>query len=180
MAWIAGTISASWLPGVCAGRAGAEEEGEVPLRLLPRAAMKMTMATTTRAIMISPGLESPPEEEGPQQALEGCYIVVVKPDVAVSTRDAYAKITPREPQKCCRDIVCQPIETWRNELVNDFEQPVFALYPQLAEIKEKLYSLGAVFALMSGSGSALFGIFRNKPEGIDVAFPDCATFVERL
>ena len=118
--------------------------------------------------------------EGPQQALEGCYIVVVKPDVAVSTRDAYAKITPRQPQKCCRDIVRQPIETWRNELVNDFEQPVFALYPQLAEIKEKLYSLGAVFALMSGSGSALFGIFRQKPEGIYVAFPDCATFVERL
>ena len=88
--------------------------------------------------------------------------------------------SPREPQKCCRDIVRQPIETWRNELVNDFEQPVFALYPQLAEIKEKLYSLGAVFALMSGSGSALFGIFRQKPEGINKAFPDCATFVERL
>lgn len=118
--------------------------------------------------------------EGPQQALEGCYIVVVKPDVAVSTRDAYSKITPRKPQKCCRDIVRQPIETWRNELVNDFEQPVFALYPQLAEIKEKLYSLGAVFALMSGSGSALFGIFRHNPEGIDAAFPDCATFIERL
>ena len=118
--------------------------------------------------------------EGPQQALEGCYIVVVKPDVAVSTRDAYSKITPRQPQKCCRDIVRQPIETWRNELVNDFEQPVFALYPQLAEIKEKLYSLGAVFALMSGSGSALFGIFRHNPEGIDAAFPDCATFIERL
>ena len=118
--------------------------------------------------------------EGPQQALEGCYIVVVKPDVAVSTRDAYSKITPRQPQKCCRDIVRQSIETWRNELVNDFEQPVFALYPQLAEIKEKLYSLGAVFALMSGSGSALFGIFRHNPEGIDAAFPDCATFIERL
>ena len=50
----------------------------------------------------------------------------------------------------------------------------------VAEIKEKLYSLGAVFALMSGSGSALFGIFRHNPEGIDAAFPDCATFIERL
>ena len=104
--------------------------------------------------------------DGPQGNLAGYCLVIVKPDVAVSTGAAYAAITPRKPVKCCRDIVHQPIETWKNELVNDFEAPIFSLHPELAAIKQKLYELGAVYASMSGSGSALFGIFREKP--IDV------------
>lgn len=57
----------------------------------------------------------------------------------------------------------QPIETWKNELTNDFEASVFALHPQLADIKNRLYTIGALYAQMSGSGSALFGIFERKP-----------------
>lgn len=106
----------------------------------------------------------------PGAGLGGYYLAVVKPSVAVSTRDAYAAIVPKTPAKCCRDIVRQPIETWKDELVNDFEAPFFAMHPELAAIKQSLYDAGAVYAAMSGSGSALFGIFREQPTGLEKEF----------
>ena len=106
----------------------------------------------------------------PGAGLGGYYLAVVKPSVAVSTRDAYAAIVPKTPTKCCRDIVRQPIETWKDELVNDFEAPIFAMHPELAAIKLSLYDAGAVYAAMSGSGSALFGIFREQPTGLEKEF----------
>lgn len=106
----------------------------------------------------------------PGAGLGGYYLAVVKPSVAVSTRDAYAAIVPKTPAKCCRDIVRQPIETWKDELVNDFEAPIFAMHPELAAIKQSLYEAGAVYAAMSGSGSALFGIFREQPTGLEKEF----------
>lgn len=106
----------------------------------------------------------------PGAGLGGYYLAVVKPSVAVSTRDAYAAIVPKTPTKCCRDIVRQPIETWKDELVNEFEAPIFAMHPELAAIKQSLYDAGAVYAAMSGSGSALFGIFREQPTGLEKEF----------
>lgn len=106
----------------------------------------------------------------PGAGLGGYYLAVVKPSVAVSTRDAYTAIVPKTPTKCCRDIVRQPIETWKDELVNDFEAPIFAMHPELAAIKQSLYDAGAVYAAMSGSGSALFGIFREQPTGLEKEF----------
>ena len=106
----------------------------------------------------------------PGAGLGGYYLAVVKPSVAVSTRHAYAAIVPKTPAKCCRDIVRQPIETWKDELVNDFEAPIFAMHPELAAIKKSLYDAGAVYAAMSGSGSALFGIFREQPTGLEKEF----------
>lgn len=106
----------------------------------------------------------------PGAGLGGYYLAVVKPSVAVSTRDAYTAIVPKTPAKCCRDIVRQPIETWKDELVNDFEAPIFAMHPELAAIKQRLYDAGAVYAAMSGSGSALFGIFREQPTGLEKEF----------
>ncbi len=106
----------------------------------------------------------------PGAGLGGYYLAVVKPSVAVSTRDAYTAIVPKTPAKCCRDIVRQPIETWKDELVNDFEAPIFAMHPELAAIKQSLYDAGAVYAAMSGSGSALFGIFREQPTGLENEF----------
>ncbi len=103
--------------------------------------------------------------------LSGFTLAVVKPDIAVSTRDAYKAIKPKHPAKCCRDIVCQPIETWKDELTNDFETPVFAQHPRLAGIKDCLYAQGALYAQMSGSGSALYGIFRECPANIEEVFP---------
>lgn len=112
--------------------------------------------------------------------LKGYYAVIVKPDIAVSTADAYRAITPRRPAKSCCTTVQQPIGTWRDELSNDFEQPAFAAHPRLADIRQRLYRLGAAYAQMSGSGSALFGIFVNEPAQIAESFPDDFTFVCRL
>ena len=112
--------------------------------------------------------------------LEGYYIALVKPDVAVSTAEAYAGVTPKKPIKSCRDIVCQPIDTWREELTNDFEESIFKKYSLLSEVKEKLYNNGAVYAQMSGSGSTIFGIFGQKPKNIKELFPNMFTYCVRL
>ena len=85
----------------------------------------------------------------------------MRPDIPVPTKEAFSLITPQRPQKNCRDIVMQPVETWRKELTNDFEKSVFALHPEIGAIKQRLYDLGAVYAAMSGSGSSLFGLFRD-------------------
>lgn len=112
--------------------------------------------------------------------LEGYYLALVKPNVAISTAEAFAGITPKKPIKNCRDIVRQPIDTWRSELTNDFEKPIFAIHPILATVKEKLYEQGALYAQMSGSGSTIFGIFGQKPRNIEELFPDMFTYCVRL
>ena len=106
--------------------------------------------------------------------LKGWYMAVVRPDIPVPTKEAFAHITPQMPKKCCKEIVMQPIETWREELVNDFETSVFTAHPELAIIKEQLYQLGATYAAMSGSGSALFGLFREHID-LNKYFPDMFT-----
>ena len=106
--------------------------------------------------------------------LKGWYMAVVRPDIPVPTKEAFAHITPQMPKKCCKEIVIQPIETWREELVNDFEASVFTAHPELATIKEQLYQLGATYAAMSGSGSALFGLFREHID-LNKYFPDMFT-----
>ena len=98
--------------------------------------------------------------------LKGYWLAVVRPDIPVSTKEAFSLIKPKRPLKNCRDIVLQPVETWKDELVNDFEQSVFALHPEIRAVKEQLYEMGAVYAAMSGSGSAVFGIF---PRSLDDA-----------
>lgn len=95
--------------------------------------------------------------------LSGWYIGVVRPDIPVPTKEAFSRIKPHYPKQCCRDIVMQPVETWREALVNDFEESVFALHPEIGAIKAKLYDMGATYAAMSGSGSALFGLFKEEP-----------------
>lgn len=109
--------------------------------------------------------------------LGGYYIGIVRPDVPVSTKEAYSLITPKRPQQNCRDIVMQPVETWRDALVNDFEEGIFRLHPELGEVKARLYDLGAVYAAMSGSGSALFGLFR---EPVELPFHDMFTWTSPL
>ena len=118
--------------------------------------------------------------DGEYGNLEGYYMVLVKPDIAVSTRAAYSSIIPCRPSKCCRDVVRQPIETWREELHNDFEKTVFAIYPKIGEIKDMLYKQGAVYAQMSGSGSCVFGIFKDNPEHVVASFSDSQAIVLKL
>ena len=115
-----------------------------------------------------------------EQNLQGYYIAIVKPAIAVSTREAFKQIICRQPEYCCRDIVRQPVETWKTVLTNDFEEPAFKQHPELADIKQRLYDLGAVYAQMSGSGSAFFGLFRTVPQQLKSNFPDCYTFTTKL
>ena len=94
--------------------------------------------------------------------LSGYRIEVTVPeDIAVSTADAYRGIVPQERERPLRDILALPVGQWKGRLVNDFETTVFAKYPRLAEIKQSLYDRGAVYAAMSGSGSALFAFYRK-------------------
>ena len=106
--------------------------------------------------------------------LKGWYLAVVRPAIPVSTRDAFSLIHPEHPAQNCRDIVMQPVETWRDALTNDFEKSVFAIHPEIGAIKNQLYEMGAVYAAMSGSGSSLFGLFR-QPVSLD-AFDAPDTF----
>ena len=94
---------------------------------------------------------------------EGSFVLqVLAPEgVSVSTKDAYAGIRPHLPEVSLRDALARPVEEWADVLVNDFEESVFAKYPELAAIKRSLYDSGAVYASMSGSGSALFALYRK-------------------
>ncbi|MBR1521736.1 MAG: 4-(cytidine 5'-diphospho)-2-C-methyl-D-erythritol kinase [Bacteroidaceae bacterium] len=97
-------------------------------------------------------------------------MVLVKPDIFVSTKDAYAKVKVQHPEKQLPELLSQPIETWKDTVVNDFEMSVFSKYPEIAAIKDKMYDLGAIYASMSGSGSSVFGIFDDPVENVDEQF----------
>lgn len=102
-------------------------------------------------------------------------LVLVNPGISVSTANAFAKIIPVMPKKPIPEILAQPISSWKDELVNDFEKPIFAQFPELQQIKESLYQQGALYAAMSGSGSTVFGIFP-KTTG-KILFPNKPYFI---
>lgn len=106
-------------------------------------------------------------------SLKGYYIVLVKPDIFVSTKDAFSHITPMHPNQSLKEIIRMPVETWRATMKNDFEESVFQKYPEIAAIKDKLYDMGAIYASMSGSGSSVFGIFQEQVEHIEEVFNGC-------
>lgn len=95
-------------------------------------------------------------------SLKGVNIVIVKPEVGISTAEAYAGVTPRIPKYLPSEVVAMECGTWRELLVNDFEQSLFPKYSELAHIKQSLYDSGAFYASMSGSGSAIFGLFFDE------------------
>lgn len=95
--------------------------------------------------------------------LDKYYMLLVKPDIAVPTKDAYGMITPQQPAVSLKEIIKKPVEEWKYWMKNDFEVPVFKKYPEIWTIKQQMYELGAVYASMSGSGSAVYGIFTHEP-----------------
>ena len=95
--------------------------------------------------------------------LSGYYLLIVSPGIHISTADAFGQIKPNSSIKNCKEIVQLPIEKWKDLLINDFEKTVFEIHPVLKTIKEKLYSMGAIYASMTGTGSTLYGIFKEKP-----------------
>ncbi|MCC8175775.1 MAG: 4-(cytidine 5'-diphospho)-2-C-methyl-D-erythritol kinase [Bacteroidales bacterium] len=89
-------------------------------------------------------------------------LLIVKPPCSVSTKEAYAGVTPRPMDFDLVEAIRQPIETWKDRIHNQFEKSVFPLLPVLPEIKQKMYDMGAVYASMSGSGSAMYAIFHGE------------------
>lgn len=103
-------------------------------------------------------------------SLKGKHLVLVKPDIFVSTKDAYAKVKVQKPAVALPELLVQPLDTWKDTVVNDFEPSVFSKYPEIAAIKDSMYDIGAVYASMSGSGSSVFGIFDEPLENVDEVF----------
>lgn len=99
-------------------------------------------------------------------------IVIVKPNISVSTPEAYRNIIPTKADFSLTNINNLPVEDWKQHIRNDFEKSVFPQYPEIELLKEKLYELGAVYASMSGSGSAVFAIFRHLPVNMDKYLPE--------
>ncbi|PID94650.1 MAG: 4-(cytidine 5'-diphospho)-2-C-methyl-D-erythritol kinase [Bacteroidales bacterium] len=91
------------------------------------------------------------------------YLVLVKPNIHISTQEAYAGVKIDKSAFDLRDIVSLPIEKWSDVVKNDFEKTIFRKYPLLDDIKNRLYSYGALYASMSGSGSTVYGLFDQNP-----------------
>ena len=96
--------------------------------------------------------------------LKGKYLVVTKPEEGVSTKEAYAGVKPAVPQVRLTEALQRPIGEWQGIVKNDFEPHIFAAHPVIAELKQEMLDAGAVYASMSGSGSAVFGIFDEEPK----------------
>ena len=103
-------------------------------------------------------------------SLKGYQLWLVKPDIFVSTRDAFSQIKPHRPERPLKETIQLPVEEWRNCMVNDFEESVFPQFPAIREIKEEMYRQGAVYASMSGSGSSVYGIFKPNAYLPDIDF----------
>ncbi|WP_296619958.1 4-(cytidine 5'-diphospho)-2-C-methyl-D-erythritol kinase [Marivirga sp.] len=97
--------------------------------------------------------------------LSGYYLALVYPNIHISTAEAYSGVNPKRSEISVKDVIEKyPIEDWKGLLKNDFEEGIFRKHPQLPNIKNDFYSAGAVYASMTGSGSTIFGIFKEQPE----------------
>ena len=102
--------------------------------------------------------------------LSGYFFVLVKPGISVSTKEAYAMVSPVAPEIPLGEIIKKPVSEWKGLLKNDFELPVYKKFPEICRIKEQLYARGAVYASMSGSGSSVYGFFEKET---DIRFDNC-------
>lgn len=109
-------------------------------------------------------------------SLKGYQLILIKPDIFVSTREAFAHIHPQKPKYTLKEIISCPISEWKNYLVNDFEESVFPQHPVIGYIKEDLYHAGALYAAMSGSGSSVFGIFQPEVQLPELKYENAFNF----
>jgi len=97
----------------------------------------------------------------------------------VSTAEAYSSVTPKKVEHHLPELLQAPVSEWRRTVFNDFEASVFKKYPEIGQIKEKLYQEGAVYASMSGSGSCVYGFFEKETDVVAKMFPGCFVFPNR-
>ncbi|MDR2885861.1 MAG: 4-(cytidine 5'-diphospho)-2-C-methyl-D-erythritol kinase [Rikenellaceae bacterium] len=136
--------------------AAGELGSDIPFFIASRAAM-----ATSRGEVLTPA------DPAITAQLSGKYLLIVKPPVGVSTAEAYAGVRPAVPAVPLAEHLKAPLAEWKATVANAFEPHIFAAHPQLAAIKERLYAAGALYASMSGSGSALYGIFEREPEAAE-------------
>lgn len=116
-----------------------------------------------------------------QIELKDYFLILIKPPVHVATAAAYQNITPQKSRLSLKGLVGFSVNKWKGNILNHFEKYVFQTYPEVEKIKKTLYDQGAAFALMSGSGSAVYGLFRSEKRGIEKLFPpDYQVFRQRL
>lgn len=96
-------------------------------------------------------------------SMEEIYLVLLFPEIHVSTLDAYAGVIPAIPPLQLKELIKEPLSRWEELIENDFEKSVFKRYPQLVSLKRELYSSGATYSSLSGSGSSLYGLFKERP-----------------
>lgn len=108
-------------------------------------------------------------------SLKDYQILLVKPDIFVSTKDAFAYVQPQQPEKSLKELIIAPVAQWKEHIVNDFEDSVFPKFPIIGEIKKELYRQGAIYVSMSGSGSSVFGLFAPNASIPKISF-DTNTF----
>ena len=136
----------------------AEGKGDVFTELPVRLVQKNYFALPPVGSVLPPTISlSIPE------TLDGYWLVLVKPNDFISTREAYAAVTPAPSKVSLTDVISQPVRQWKGRMVNDFEASVFPTHPLVSGICEQLYMLGASYAAMSGSGSTVYGLFRQQP-----------------
>jgi 4-diphosphocytidyl-2-C-methyl-D-erythritol kinase len=109
--------------------------------------------------------------------LRGLWLVVLKPECGVSTAEAYRGVVPHVPDVRLMEMLKRPIEEWQMCVTNAFEPHILAAHPEIAALKTYLLNQGAIYASMSGSGSAVFGLFRERP---DIDFAGVFSHVEQL
>lgn len=96
--------------------------------------------------------------------LAGYYLLLLNQGTGINTREAYQSCRPEHPSTSLLQLIERPVTEWKELIINDFEDYVFKKFPLIGEIKNELYSSGALFSSMSGSGSTVYGIFSEKPK----------------
>ncbi len=120
------------------------------------------------------------EYESMKLDLSKYYVVLVYPEIHINTGKAYSGVIPKMPVRSLEDdLLSLPIEKWKEFIHNDFEDSIFPQFPEIKNIKEKLYSKGAIYSAMSGSGSTVFGIFDIATE-LKSEFGDCFVWEGKL
>lgn len=114
-------------------------------------------------------------------SMKGLSLFMVKPPIEVSTANAFRNVVLQQPEISLRELIQLPVTEWKGKVFNQFENSVFSQFPQIEAVKNQLYSMGALYASMSGSGSCVFGLFVDLPEQIEEAFPSTyQTFRQRI
>ena len=110
--------------------------------------------------------------------LKGHILILINPRISISTKWAFSQITPNPVIHELQNIIYRPLEEWKEFLINEFEEPIFQKYPEIGQIKTTLYNNGAIYASMSGSGSTVFGIF--KEDTFDISLIDSNFFIRKI